>query len=139
MLKGVYDEIVSNPDDKHSKISLQTIDNLTKLYANFAKFGWDAFPVTIQNVIELPWKKYSKFDQNCVSFDVFHSNPVHNGEPVKEFLPIQGNKVHFLDVTEDGLKPGLNPNRAANEMWARIEEQVYKIAAESAKTTREEL
>lgn len=38
-LQTVYDEIIQNKDDEQSKISLRTIDDMTKLFTNFAKFG----------------------------------------------------------------------------------------------------
>lgn len=34
-----YDEILRNTTDKQSKISLQTIEYMTKLFTNFAKYG----------------------------------------------------------------------------------------------------
>lgn len=53
-----------------------------------------------------------------------YSEPTHRGDPIDEFLPIQGHHVNFLDVTNDGLKPDVNPNRKANKMWAHIEHRV---------------
>lgn len=42
------------------------------------------------------------------------------------FKPILNNEINFLDVTNDGLKPGKNPNQAANQLWENIEEKLYK-------------
>lgn len=56
-------------------------------------------------------------------FKICFSEPTHNGEPTTGFLPIQNDQVNFLDVTNDGLKMGVNVNQRANEFWARIEEQ----------------
>lgn len=36
---GVYDEILRNMTDKESRISLQTIEYMTKIFTNFAKYG----------------------------------------------------------------------------------------------------
>ncbi|XP_031638986.1 esterase 6-like [Contarinia nasturtii] len=38
-IQSLYDEVVSNQNDEHSKISLQAIDNITKIFTNFAKYG----------------------------------------------------------------------------------------------------
>lgn len=38
--KRHYDEVFNNPDDEQSKISLNIIDRLTKLFTDFAKIGW---------------------------------------------------------------------------------------------------
>lgn len=38
MIQPVYDEIISNIDDEQSKISLHTIDAITKMMTNFAKY-----------------------------------------------------------------------------------------------------
>lgn len=37
--QDTYDEILKNPNDEQSQIALNTIENMTKLYANFAKYG----------------------------------------------------------------------------------------------------
>lgn len=34
-----YDEILRNTTDKDSKIALQSIEYMTKLFTNFAKYG----------------------------------------------------------------------------------------------------
>lgn len=39
MLQNIYDEILNNQADEQSKISLRAIENMTKIYANFAKYG----------------------------------------------------------------------------------------------------
>lgn len=67
------------------------------------------------------------------------SNPAHNGDPVDEFLPIKGDQVNFLDITNDGLKPGVDPNKKANEFWSGIELQIHQINENSHKTSRDEL
>lgn len=38
MALPIYDEILNNREDEQSKISLQTIEYITKLFTNFAKF-----------------------------------------------------------------------------------------------------
>lgn len=35
----IYDEILRNATDKESQISLQTIEFMTKIFTNFAKYG----------------------------------------------------------------------------------------------------
>lgn len=54
-----------------------------------------------------------------------YSEPTHRGDPVGGFLPIQKDRVNFLDVTNEGLKTGVDPNQKFNRFWARIEEKVY--------------
>lgn len=38
-IANVYDEILRNTTDKESIIALQTIEYMTKLFTNFAKYG----------------------------------------------------------------------------------------------------
>lgn len=38
-VQKIYDEILETKDDEQSKVSLQAIDNVTKLLTNFAKYG----------------------------------------------------------------------------------------------------
>lgn len=72
-------------------------------------------------------------------FGIFCSEPVHNGDPIPEFQPIQDDQVHFLDVTNEGPKAGVNPNQEANELWTRIEKIFQKPDTDAAKSKREEL
>ncbi|XP_055310975.1 juvenile hormone esterase-like [Sitodiplosis mosellana] len=39
MVQSLYDEVISSKDDEHSKISLQAIDHISKIFTNFAKYG----------------------------------------------------------------------------------------------------
>lgn len=71
--------------------------------------------------------------------EMFCSEPTHNNDLVDGCLPIQNDRVHYLDVTNDGLKVGVNPNHEANELWDQIEQQITQINAEEAKSMREEL
>lgn len=63
----------------------------------------------------------------CVSFNFFCSDPAPNGDPVTDFLPIQKDKVYFVDVMNDVVKAGVNPNGKAYELWAQIEQQTQKV------------
>lgn len=56
--------------------------------------------------------------------ETFYREPTRDGIPVSGFLPIQGDKINFLDITNDGLKPGVNPNPEAYELWANIERKI---------------
>lgn len=69
----------------------------------------------------------------------FHSEPVHNGDPISEFLPVQSDEVHFVDVTKDGLKSGVNPNQEANDLWARIEQAYQEANEDASRLDHEEL
>lgn len=39
-----------------------------------------------------------------------HRKPAVEGNPIKGFKPVQPNKFHFLNITNDGLFLGLSPN-----------------------------
>lgn len=69
----------------------------------------------------------------------FHREPSHEKEPIDGFLPIEKDKVNFLDVVNGGLKLDVNINQGANELWARIEKQVPKIRVEDQDSTQDEL
>lgn len=51
----------------------------------------------------------------------YTSEPAHQKHPIDEFPPIQNEKLNFLDIRNDGLKIGQQPNAKANEFWARID------------------
>jgi len=95
-----YDDILANKDDEQSRVSLRTIDNLTKIVTNFVKYG----------------------------------SPGYYGDPV-DLAPIQNNQVNFVDITNEGLRIGVNPNAAANELWSRVERQVQDYNQRNAKST----
>lgn len=40
VMQAAYEKILANKDAEESKISLRTIKNITKLFANFAKYGY---------------------------------------------------------------------------------------------------
>lgn len=61
------------------------------------------------------------------------SEPTHDGDPIDGCLPIQNGQVNFIDVTKDGLKLDVNPNQAANELWARIDQQIHEIETKNKK------
>lgn len=39
-MQPLYDAVLKDRSSQHSMISLQAIDNLTKLIANYAKYGY---------------------------------------------------------------------------------------------------
>lgn len=45
MALSIYDEILSHKEDEQSQISLQTIEYITKLFTNFAKYEYDWVPL----------------------------------------------------------------------------------------------
>lgn len=102
MHQKIYDEILQNPDDAESKICLQTIENLSKLLANFAKYEWVHFGnlPTFFSYQYLFWFKIIK------QIWLICSEPIHMNEPVEQFLPIKGDQIHFIDFSNEGLKRG---------------------------------
>lgn len=54
------------------------------------------------------------------------SEPSYLNDPVGGYQPIQNDAVHFLDITNRGLIPGLSPNTKANDFWTRINQQASK-------------
>lgn len=59
---------------------------------------------------------------------IFGSNLIsHSGKsPSLGFKPIQNGEINFLNITNNGLKPGLNPNGKAMDFWMNIEERMQK-------------
>lgn len=62
--------------------------------------------------------------------------PSRNGKPIDGIKPIQNQKAHFIDITNEGLIVSVNPNEKTNEFWRYIEENANKLAQEQK---REEL
>lgn len=72
-------------------------------------------------------------------FKIFHRIPSHHNDPIANFLPIEDDRVNFLDVTNNGLVPGENPNQKAMEFWSHIEKELHEIYTKSVKIKRVEL
>lgn len=49
--------------------------------------------------------------------------PTYKDELITGFSSIQGNDIPFLDVTNEGLRLGMNPRKEANEMLMQLEQQ----------------
>lgn len=58
------------------------------------------------------------------------SLPSYQNDPVEGFLPIQNDKIHYLDITNDGLTIGLEPYEKAIEFWNSIEQRAFNLSAE---------
>lgn len=43
-----------------------------------------------------------------------------------EIQPVQGDKVHFLELSNDGFTTGLNRKKEVYDLWAGIEEQAKR-------------
>lgn len=43
-----------------------------------------------------------------------------------DFKPVQNGEINFLDITNNGFIPGLNPNVEAIQFWANIEKRLNK-------------
>lgn len=54
-------------------------------------------------------------------FHYHFSKPTHEDDPVSGFQPIENGTIHFLDINNEGLIPGLDPNKYVRHLWARIE------------------
>lgn len=54
------------------------------------------------------------------------------------FKPIQNGEINFLDITNKGLMPGVNPNGKAMDFWMNIEKRMQKYikVKRYGKTTR---
>lgn len=54
------------------------------------------------------------------------------------FQPVQNDEINFLDVTNKGFEPGMNPNQASNQLWKDLEQRIQKYIRTAA-TDRDEL
>lgn len=55
----------------------------------------------------------------CIFWSHF-SSPIYQSDPADEFLPIRKQKVNYLDITNEGLIPGVAPKKQAISFWQRI-------------------
>lgn len=67
------------------------------------------------------------------------SKPSHQEKPVNGFQPVQNGEINFLDINNDGLTVGRNPNKEAFEMWASIEKRAHQLSEGLHKHERDEL
>lgn len=58
----------------------------------------------------------------------FHFQLISHSEksPSPGFKPIQNGEINFLDITNKGLMPGVNPNGKAMDFWMNIEKRMQK-------------
>lgn len=61
------------------------------------------------------------------SIELFCREPTHNGDPVSGFLPIQNGQMNYLNITNDKMEMGVDPNKDTYELWSQIEAQVNEI------------
>lgn len=67
-----------------------------------------------------------KLNSDCVC-----RNPTPDGKPV-EFLPIDNDHTHFLDIHNDDLIPGEDPHRENIHFWTELERQYRKLVRTGA-------
>lgn len=111
MSLSIYDEILRNKDDEQSKISLRTIENITKLYTNFAKFGY----VFQSNDTVITHR-----------VDKIHSIPC--SDVGDGFQPIQNDQMRHIELSNDGLKADLNPHKEVIDFWTNLERLAHQLA-----------
>lgn len=88
--------------------------------------------------------KTSLWSQNPYKWEkklTFYLNSFRTPDPNNKigFLPIENETVNFLDVKNDGLVPGANPNHKAHQFWSRIEQKLIAINEKSNDEIHDEL
>lgn len=80
--------------------------------------------------VSIVWRRYfvlrRKLNSDCVC-----RNPTPDGKPV-EFLPIDNDHTHFLDIHNDDLIPGEDPHRENIHFWTELERQYRKLVRTGA-------
>lgn len=91
----MYKNLVKNKDtDRHSQISLKTINYLTTILTNFAKYGF---------VLTLIVKYYELWIIYSFIF-IYFRRPTVNGDPAKVFEPIRLDEpMKLLEISNNGL------------------------------------
>lgn len=51
------------------------------------------------------------------------SEPSYEDDPISGSQPVKNGVIHFLDITNEGIMSGLDPNKSTYELWASIEER----------------
>lgn len=70
---------------------------------------------------------------------LFYSDPSHKNDVDAEFQPIQGDKMHFIELNNDGLKTGINPHKESIDFWSKLEEKALQFANNIELKNRDEL
>lgn len=68
-----------------------------------------------------------------------NSKPTHQNDPISGFKPVKNGEVNYLDITNDGLSIGIEPNRKAFDFWENIEQRAVQISEDLMKQKRIEL
>lgn len=60
-----------------------------------------------------------------LDFNAFHSNPTFNDDNV-EVPAFESSELHFVDVTNQGLKIEKNLRKATIDFWSNIEGRAFE-------------
>lgn len=55
------------------------------------------------------------------------------------FQPIQNVEINFMDITNEGLKPGISPNARAMKFWSNIDKRLRNFVDSRQQTEHNEL
>lgn len=72
-----------------------------------------------------------------VSVFISFSKPSYENDLGADFQPIHGDKMHYIEFTNDGLKASINPHKDTVEFWTKIERKAHKLS-ENAETKKHE-
>lgn len=58
---------------------------------------------------------------------LFFREPTHENDLIDGFQPVNDKEINFLDITNDGLKVGVNPRQSAMELWSQLVKQAVQL------------
>ncbi|XP_031621275.1 acetylcholinesterase 1-like [Contarinia nasturtii] len=62
-----------------------------------------------------------------------YGEPTHKNNLIPGYRPIKSGEFNFLDITNDGLKLGVNPRQRVMDFWHRTEVQAQRLMIEANK------
>lgn len=105
-------------DLQADSVERKTIVNITKLWTNFAKFGYEIDYSLVWFELVYTWAK--------TFFCFISSNPLpdHNNEQLAIVsTAVAKNRFNYIDITNEGLLIKSNPNEANFNFWNDIFEE----------------
>lgn len=67
------------------------------------------------------------------------SEPSYDDDSSVKFLPIEANQMHYIELSNDGLKARINPHKESIEFWTNIERKVHQFSGKIGIENHEEL
>lgn len=64
---------------------------------------------------------------DCIHF-IHFSEPTYENDPIDEFLPVESEHTHYLNIDNDGLTPEINLRQKYVDFWSEIKRKALELS-----------